>query len=287
MGAGASKPVRKLGKSVSETATKNINRSQGVNQLPPQALKEKFQHHYNEQNTPDESLNQSPVGTVNSPSNISFDSAKLKKKLASKQMTVHNTNQHSPEGKDGMDPQVEGTDPYDKNYVNSINNLGKQIHSISLEQDPLLKKESMALKQLSIRKQLFEEGEKELQSQMDPHGPLSHSSNGGNGHEVIRTMVHPRTLGAIINDIHDPRIDDGRIILDFQLHPNFVKELGTRFKVATNTVIMEEKAKDGEIGHRNAPPTSTESMSDENGELGEAMDSDRLKKLKGRLSLDD
>lgn len=302
MGGTASKPARKLTNSVVENAGKAINRSQKVNQLPSQALKEKYERHIEQellqgqnqnesrsqsQDKPqsiDESLNQGPsINLSNTNSTTTFDPKLLKKKLASKQVTKHSSEANVPYGKDGGDPQIDGTDPYDPGFVSSITRLGKQIHSISLDQDARMRQQSMALKQLKFRKQLFEEGEREVQSQMKQGVEAGHGST---EKEVIRTMVHARTLGAIINDIHDPRLDDSRILLDYQLHPDFLKELGKRFKVATNTVVIEDNTKEDEIGHRITPISSPEAMTDENGELGEAMGTEKLKTLKDRLSLD-
>ncbi|ODV76926.1 uncharacterized protein CANTADRAFT_8501 [Suhomyces tanzawaensis NRRL Y-17324] len=264
MGSGASKP-RKLAKSA-ETAAKSVNRAT-VNQLPPKSLHAKFeQNHINAElkkhDNVDESMNQNP--TQSTYQSNGFDPKLLKKKL--NQNTGLTKPEHNlPEGKDGFDPHEAGTSTYDNQYVSNINNLGRQIHSHTPQH---ASEHSLALKQLKHRKAIFEEGEKEVQSQMDK------SSNG------IRTMVHPHTLGAILNDIHDKRVDSERITLDYQLHSDFVKELGTRFKVASNTVIIEEKTKDDELGHKVAPVSQ---MRDEGLDGDE---SERYKKLKDRISLD-
>lgn len=286
MGLTTSKPTRKLTKTLADV-TKTVNRSSDINQLPSSRLKQQFEDNYNKQATdanpvpvPDESMNSQEFKLD---PNASFDPSFLKKKLKhNKELTRSQVKTNLPEGKDGFDPHEAGTSTYDSQFVSSINSLGRQIqsHSASVHVNP----NSNALKQLKFRKQLFEQGENELKSQKDPK---ESGNNIASTDIVSRTMVHPRTLGAILTDIRDPRIKNESIIKDYQLSPTFLHELGTRYKVCTNTVIIEEKTKEGEIGHKITPPTASVLDYNEKGELADAEESERYKSLKKRISLDD
>ena len=285
MGLTTSKPTRKLTKALAD-ATKTVNRSSDINQLPSLRLKQQFEENYNKQapnvNTvpvPDESTNNQEFKLD---TNASFDPSFLKKKLKhNKELTHSQVKTNLPEGKDGFDPHEAGTSTYDSQFVSSINNLGRQIHSHSASVN--VNPNSNALKQLKFRKQLFEQGENELKSHKDPKDSGDFASTD----MLLRTMVHPRTLGAILTDMRDPRIKNESTIKDYQLSPTFLQELGTRYKVCTNTVIIEEKTKEGEIGHKVTPPTASVLDYNEKGELADAEESERYKSLKKRISLDD
>lgn len=279
MGQSTSKPARKLTKTLGD-ATKTVNRSSKINQLPSSSLKQQFEENYHNELK----HNQHDTAQV-AGDHASFDPSYLKKKLetsgASKnnELARHQATSNLPEGKDGLDPHEAGTSTYDSGFVDSINHLGRQIqsHTPNVRANP----NSNALKQLKFRKQLYEEGENELKSQKEPEDG-QHSSS-----EVLRTMVHPRTLNAILMDIRDPRINNESITKDYQLSPTFLQELGTRYKACTNTVIIEEKTKEGEIGHKIAAPTATVMDYNDKGELADAEESERYKSLKKRISLDD
>lgn len=306
MGNKASKPTRKLAKTVSEHANPTVNRASNINQLPSELLKQQYQQHYIQQEshkalqgstplasqdqslTPDESLNQTPAPASYQPGK--FDAAFLKKKLNQNDKLVSKTGPEPevtlPEGKDGFDPQV--GNQYNPEYVNSIFQLGKQIQTQTMDQkfDPNI----LALKQLNNRKSLFEKGQQELQHQMEPN------PNGAQHEdpEVVRTMIHPRTLTAILTDLKDPRVDNSTITKDYQLHPSFVEELGHRFKVATNAIIIEEDVKEDEIAPKignvakaRVAADGDQLMMDYNGEVGETINTQRLKTLQSRLGIED
>ncbi|CAG85494.1 DEHA2B12320p [Debaryomyces hansenii CBS767] len=294
MGNKASKPSRKLANTISKNANPNINRSSNVNQLPSEFLKEKYEQNaiqkelkaQQEKSTPDESLNQGDQMHILN-SNNEFDPKLLNKKLknsqqAKSQVPAQQQNQtpQMPEGKDGFDPHVGS---YDQNFINSVTNLGKNIHSSRSASQ--INPNFSALTQLRNRKALYEKGQKEVETQMDPHGPASASHRGENK-DVIRTMIHPRTMGAILNDLRDPRVSKDGITLDYQLRPGFLEDLGSRFKVATTTQSLEEHTKDDEIAPKEAPNKSMMDFN-ENDELAETVDQNRLNELKGRLGMDD
>lgn len=294
MGNKASKPSRKLANTISKNTNTNINRSSNINQLPSEFLKEKYEQNaiqkelkeHQKQFTPDESLNQGDQMHILNP-NTKFDPKLLNKKLKNSQQTKpqapalqKSQPPQMPEGKDGFDPHVGS---YDQNFINSVTNLGKKIHSTT--SDSQINPNFSALTQLKNRKTLYEKGQKELETQMDPHGPASASQLGENK-DAIRTMIHPRTMGAILNDLRDPRMTKDRITLDYQLRPGFLQELGSRFKVATTTQPLEEHTKDDEIAPKEAPSKSMMDFN-ENDELAESVDQNRLNALKSRLGMDD
>lgn len=221
MGSAASKQ-RKLSKVV--TSASEITRTK-VNQLPSESLREKFQ-------------------TSNVPS------AKEVAPTSSSQV---------PSGKDGFDPHESGTSTYNDQFVTSINNLGKQIHSHSL---PSKSPHSIALNQLKSRKQLFAKGQAEADLK-------------------DKTVVSPRVLTSILTDLYDDRISPEEIAKEYELNEGFLKELGSRFKVANTIVVLEEKVKEGEIGHREF----TKNL----GETGEGDGDDnleRMQKMRERIGLD-
>lgn len=308
MGNKASKPSRKLAGTISKNAKPTVTRSSNINQLPSQSLKQQYEQHSIQEEshkalngaipltpqdqtigktTPDESLNQTPPQS--SYNQGTFDALFLKKKLNQNEKLApkNEPDVTLPEGKDGFDPQVGSQ--YNEKYVNSIFQLGKQIQSQSMDQkfDPNIR----ALKQLDNRKSLFEKGQQELQHQMDPN-------SGENGpekeqKEVKRTMIHPRTLTAVLSDLKDSRVSNSTLAKDYQLHESFLSELGDRFTVATNTVIIEEEAKEGEIAPKigavaraKAAADGDQLLMDYNGEVGERVNAQRLKTLQSRLGMD-
>ncbi|KAK6205208.1 uncharacterized protein RJT21DRAFT_117684 [Scheffersomyces amazonensis] len=296
MGSSVSKSgSRKLAKTVvSDSVAAKVNRSATVNQLPPTKLQQQFEQHSIEQEL------------SRNGNNIQFDPKFLAKKLNKRSQTSSNS-AVSPAGKDGQDPHFSGTSTYDNNnntlpsedFIKSINRLGDQIHSTSMT-SPANIEDSIALKQLKNRREMFKLGEEELLASKDPNyltqeeREVLHKNEKENGGEIIRTMVHPRTLVAILNDLNDPKINNSSIILDYQLHPNFLNELGTRFKVAKNTVILEDSVKEDEIGHKAQPiirATAIKEGENENENeldyMGEVIGDSRYKKLKSRISLDD
>lgn len=163
--------------------------------------------------------------------------------------------------------------------------LGSQIQSHSI--NPNLDKGNAALRQIHNREELYKIGQQEAEDEK-------------NGELKIRTVIHPRNLGGLLNDLSDPRVSRERILEDYQLDSNFLTELGDRFRLATQMAIIEEEAKDGEIMVQNtAPSSSGDSVTppsnngkmvkqeyDENGSLNE-VDPERLKTLKNRLGMDD
>lgn len=291
MGSKISKPTRKLGDTISKNANPKINRSSDVNQLPSQFLKEKYEQNAiqkelksnKDYRTPDESLNQGGDMHILG-SSTKFDPKYLNKKLKNSSKAPsqeENPTFQGPEGKDGFDPQVGANN---QAFINSVSNLGKSIHSSDANTG--INPNFASLKQLRNRKALYERGQKELEHQMDPYGPAS-SSTMNEQNEVIRTMIHPRTLGAILNDLKDPRMTPERITQDYQLHSTFIRDLGTRFKVATTTKVIEEKTKDDEIAPKVVPVDKAMMDYGKNGDAAETVDKKRLKTLQSRLGMDE
>lgn len=248
---------RKLGDTISKAT--NINRS-NINQLPSEQLKIQYEQNQQSSHPPpptvDESLNQKPLNPSQIPK---FDAKYLSKKL-----------KQTPEGKDGFDPQVEKE--FNPNFVNSINHLGKQIKSHDLKSN--LNPNNIALKQLSNRKSLFEKGEKELESQMNQTDRSS----------IKRSMIHPRTLTAILNDLQDSRVSKDQILKDYQLDDHFLNNLHNRFKVASNIVVIEEEASHDQIAPKNSTKRFDDNLIDYNGQLNENLDKQKLKNLQNRLN---
>jgi hypothetical protein len=239
-----------------------VNRTKNLKQLPLQDLRDKFE----------------ASSSSSYHEGIKLDVTKLKRKLDKKGEMVDklekkghqiNTLEKSggmanvPEGKDGLDPQVEGTSTYDTDFVSSINKLGRQINSFEMKQN--FNENALPLKQLKFRKQLYEAGET---NKLD---------------DAVNVSVHPQTLASVINDLHDSRISDETIVKNYNVSPEFTKNLA-RFKVAKNMVILEEKTKPDEIGHK----VSTSRMSHSEDSVGEDyVDKKKLQRLKGRISMDD
>lgn len=238
MGNKASRPARKLSNTI--VNTDSISRSSKV-QLPSQALKDHFEN--------------------------SEPSTKNSGKTPAHADTNHNIlNASIPEGKDGTDPTA------DQAFIDSINKLGRQIHSHSAK-NPSQQLDVTALKQLLNRKNLFEQGQKEVEAQLDA---LTKS----------RTMIHPRTLTGILNALNDKRTSRETIEKDYQVLDTFLDNL-SRFKLAERVVVIEEHTKEDEIGPKLGQPVaraaSESSMIDYEGEMGESVDNSRIKKLRQRL----
>lgn len=247
MGNSASKQ-RQLGLQVSKGVSETINRTKNLKQLPPQELRDRVEQKLSEPN---------PA------TNVKFDAKALKKRLDGKQQVI-------PEGKDGFDPQVEGTSTYDTDFLKSINHLGKQIQSVEVKQN--FNKNALPLRQLRQRKDLYVAGEK---NKLD----LEHDN----------TTIHPQTLTSILNDIHDPRMSEERIMANYKIDKEFMAKLG-RFRVAKNVVLMEEDTKSGEIGHKTnvaRSPEYTDDYSDANVSEEGHIARPKLNKLKQRISMDD
>ncbi|CAH2351001.1 hypothetical protein CLIB1423_02S10022 [[Candida] railenensis] len=286
MGSSASKPSRKLASSIQKGAGDALlaNRKTNVNTLPSESLKEKYIQH----NDPNNVESHLPLSNSSSfRGSSALDTSKLAKKIGKKQQQQQQQQQEQeqmPEGKDGFDPHIS------QEFSDSVMKLGAQIQSHYV--DPRLNQEFSALKQLRNRKSLYIRGEKENEDEMNG---VSQSS---------RTMIHPRSLGGLLSDLKDPRVSEERILEDYKLHPDFLKELGTRFKLATTTLIIKEEAKEGEVLVQNSAPSNSGEVSvsgspmtsttagangkdgDESAQLKE-IDPERLKQLRNRLGLDD
>lgn len=280
MGSSASKPSRKLASTIQKGAGDALlaSRKTNVNTLPSDSLKEKYIQH----NDPNNVETHLPLSDPSSfRGSVALDTSKLAKKIGKKQ---EQEQVQLPEGKDGFDPHIT------QEFSDSVMKLGAQIQSHYV--DPRLNQEFSALKQLRNRKNLHIRGEKENEDEMNG---VPQSS---------RTMIHPRSLGGLLSDLRDPRVSEERILEDYKLHPDFLKELGTRFKLATTTLIIKEEAKEGEVLVQNSAPSNSGEVSasispmtstnagangidgDEAGQLKE-IDPERLKQLRNRLGLDD
>lgn len=242
MGSKASKPARRLTKTI--VNQENVAAAGRAHvQLPTQAMKDHFEN-------PQEKPQEAPK-PAQAPATREFQGP---------------SSTAGPEGKDGMDPQA------DQNYINFINNLGRQIHS---HQKKALDQEGniVALKQLLNRKKLYEKGQHEVKAQL---GALTD----------LRTMVHPRTLTGVINALNDKRSTRENISKDYQVSEQFLDNM-SRLKVAHNIVVIEETTKEDEIGPKMGQPAAraaTEpSIIDYDGDMTETVNKDRLRELQKRL----
>lgn len=181
-----------------------------------------------------------------------FDAEALTKKLQEKQGNM------PPPGKDGMDPQVDGTSSYDTDFVNNVTQLGRKVHQITM---PTGNPNALPLRQLKFRKQIFEQGEAQKHN-----------------HETTKLVVHPQTLSAILNDLADGTTPE-KIAEAFNTTPEFLSGLN-RFSVAKKMVVIQESAKEGELNHKQTGLGRIEAEDN----LG--FDKDELKKLKLRISLE-
>ncbi|CCE82517.1 Piso0_002246 [Millerozyma farinosa CBS 7064] len=282
MGNRTSKPARKLGKEITKNLEPSFNRSEKVNPLPSEALRKRFEQQPQQEEGSAQSKSQNhDVGADAAKS--SNDPLSQKQNMLKNEVDFVGKNKvesELPEGKDGFDPDVGS---YDASFVNSLKYLGKQIHSNT--ENATLNPEFSALKQLKKRKELYDRGQKELEIQKDPHGPAVRDKKQES--YVQRTMVHPRTLSAILSDLKDPRTTDEGITLDYQLNKEFLRELGPRFSVASNHVPLEEDKKEDEISHQVEDPGKSMLDDEDPLEKDERMDSHKLQSIKRRLGLDE
>lgn len=170
--------------------------------------------------------------------------------------------------RDGLDPQA------DRNFIDFILTLGRQIHSQSAGSE-VARDDVAALKQLLNRKQLHEKGQTEVQLQLEASDLT-----------VQRTMVHPRTVTAILHALKDQNAPVAEVSRDYQLDPRVMQDLD-RFSVANHVVIIEEETKPDEIGPKKGQPRSRAatdpSLLDYDGEMSETVDKQRMEKLRSRL----
>ncbi|KAI5965516.1 hypothetical protein KGF57_000782 [Candida theae] len=278
---------RQLSKTITESVTKPINRSEidllnsQKQSFPPSDGTDHLHHPSNVASptpltgntqvalTPDEHSNQEATAfRANTAS--SFDPQFLHKKIG-RQTSI------TPEGKDGGDPHEQGTSTYDRGFIDSLNQLGKQIKTV--EFNPTKDKNVAAIKQLQERKRLFELGEQEVKDQM--------TQNINHGKDGFKTMVHPQTLTAILRDIKDPRVDNQTIARDYQLKPDFLNNLGDVFQVPTTVRQFEEDTKADEVGHKTIPQQRRSIHEKQDETANETVDGETYKRLQKRLSLDD
>lgn len=252
MGSVSSKPARKLASTVLKEASA-LPRSR-VDTLPPQELRDRY-------------------AQLQQP----FDAAKLTKKLRARHAAT------SPAGKDGFDPQEgaphpAGADGAGGAFADSVMRLGAQIetHSVGAAAGP----EATALRQLRKRRELHLRGERENDNER------------AGAPAARRTMIHPRSLGGLLTDVHDARVPRQRIVDDYHLAEDFLPGLGRRLRLATTMEAVEEKARDGEVLVQTAapsplqPPAPPAPKVDENGQMLE-VDPKRLQQMRGRLGLDE
>lgn len=253
MGNKASRPARKLTKHI--VHADNTAAAPLRIHLPTQAMKDRFEHP--EQAKTAKTEPQPKPETTGNGSEVTGPSTGAANTLQTP---------GGPEGKDGADPQA------DQNYINFINNLGRQIHSQTAS-SPGQEHSVTALKQLLNRKKLYEKGQNEIEAQLGSTGET-------------RSMLHPRTLTAVINALADKRTDQDAVCEDYQVDRAFLANLG-RFRVADRIVVIEETTKEDEIGPKvgqAAARAATEpSMIDYNGDMAEEVNSDRLRELQRRL----
>lgn len=185
-----------------------------------------------------------------------FDADKLTKKLQSKNGPAQ-TNA-APPGKDGLDPQIEGTSTYDTDFVSSVTKLGRQVHLILVPQG---KVDALSLRQLSNRKELWDKGESQKHD-----------------HDNAKLMVNPQTLTAIVNDLKEG-FAPAKVADDYGLEPQMVDNL-KRFSMANTVVMIKEEPKKGELTHR------TTGLGRIEAEDNDKFDKERLKKLKLRISVE-
>lgn len=215
--------------------------------LPTQALKEQFARGPEKAQQSTEGLSdtkQSSKAPENTPGAHSLASTALPSNV--------------PEGRDGMDPSADAA------FINSINQLGRQIKSYTAQNTGQM--DVRALKQLINRKRLYSEGQKEVEAQMSA--------------EATRTMLHPRTLTAVLNAVRDGTTLPAEIAKDYQVEPGFLDHMA-RFRVADRIVVIEEQTKEDEIGPKASQPPVL--MMDYEGAMGEEANNGRLNELRKRL----
>lgn len=257
MGNKASRPARKLTKTIVNTGS--IARSSQPH-LPSAELKQQYEQQVSgdghQEPTKESQENKKSENTKNANTQMSQPADSGHRQFAGNSTQV----------KDGMDPTA------DKAFIDSINKLGRQIKSHTAR-DPTDQLNVTALKQLLNRKTLYEKGQNEVKAQLESH----HDS---------RTMIHPRTLTAIINAVNDHHTPHEEVMKDYQVGRGFLDNL-SRFKVASNVVIIEEDRKDDEIGPKMGQPraraASESSIIDYNGDMTETVNHERIKELRKRL----
>lgn len=261
MGNSASK-TRRLASEVSKTANSGPVVRSNVNQLPNEALKAQYLKH----STEPQELTTTSTSTPQ-PQDLTPDSkVSLGVSLSSETERVV-----GPPGKDGHDPQE-----LHKDFIQSVVDLGRQIHSTDANGNA---SNALALRQLRNRKNLFNIGQKQLELQKQ-------------GKAVNSTMVNPHTLSAILDALAEANANTNSIAADYNVSPEFLALLGTRFSVARTFAPLQEATKEGQISSQNAEAKSALSvnqrseqslMMDPNDELAESVSSKRLQQLKSRL----
>lgn len=256
MGSSASRPARKLTKNI--VNTDKILRSSRAH-LPPKELKEQFERSA-------EGGQETPKG----PEKTKKEGTESQKET-SKVPSQHRFQQQSPQGqgnvphgKDGMDPTA------DQAFIDSISKLGRQIKSEDAAGPNQQQLDVRALKQLLNRKALYEKGQKEVKDQLDSQQPHS------------RTMIHPKTLTAILNAFHDEGVTNERVLKDYELSGDFLQNLN-RFKVAQNIVPLQEDTKEDEVGPRTERDRLRVLETDEERTTEGDIENERLKVLRKRL----
>lgn len=187
-----------------------------------------------------------------------FDAAKLTQKLQNKHGNAPPNTAVTPPGKDGFDPQIEGTSTYDTDFVDSVTRLGRQVNLILV---PQVNADALSLRQLNNRKQLWDKGETQKHN-----------------HDTAKLLVNPQTLSAIVSDLRDG-FAPAKVADDYGLEPQMVDNL-LRFSMAKTVVVMKEEPKKGELTHRATGLGRIEA------EDNDRFDKERLKKLKLRISVE-
>lgn len=237
--------ARKLNQTLASTPVTRTSQAR----LPPQALKDQFAR--GPENVKEEK------STETEPQNKSKSEAKATNEIAkSTPGGAHLAN--SPEGRDGMDPSADAA------FINSINQLGRQIQSYAVDNSAQM--DVRALKQLMNRKKLFSKGQKEVEAQMSAEG--------------TRTMLHPRTLTAVLNAMRDGHTLVEEIARDYLVLPEYLQNM-SRFRVADRIVVIEEHTKEDEIGPKAGQPLVL--MMDYEGPMSEEANTERLNELRKRL----
>lgn len=253
MGGSASKPARKLTKNI--VNTDKITRSSRAH-LPPQALKEQFEKSAAAQA-------EAPEASKRSDKQQSEESQNKNQQVAPQQHRFQSPAGNNPPGKDGMDPTA------DQAFIDSISKLGRQIQSEDVKQ-PSQQLDVRALRQLLNRKTLYEKGQQEVKDQLD--SLLNHQ----------RTMIHPKTLLAILNAYHDEGVTNETVLKDYELSADFLQNL-SRFKVAQNIVPLQEDTKEDEVGPRTEKDRVRAHETDEEHGIDGDVGNERLKELRKRL----
>lgn len=242
--------ARKLNQTLAATPVTRTSQAR----LPPQTLKEQFARG-------PEKPKQEKESSIQTKGTQPATDASLNRNQGNGIVATPDKNTSAaniPEGRDGMDPSADAA------FINSINQLGRQIQSYAADNSS--KMDVRALRQLMNRKRLFTEGQKEVEAQMTLEG--------------TRTMLHPRTLTAVLNALRDGRTPTAEISQDYLVAPEYLEHMG-RFRVADRIVVIEEHRKEDEIGPKAGQPPIL--MMDYEGAMGEEANTDRLNELRKRL----